>query len=158
MEEKYNRRNKYYTHIEPKLEIIKGWRREGYNEKQISELLGVAYSTFKQHKQDHMDLMTALSTSKEHLINELKQTVYQIALSNQKKIYIRNPRTGKMELERIEEYYTSTQFNAAVTALHKLEPLAGWKESSTVHVEIKEEELKQSVDTLIETIKNSGDR
>lgn len=148
-------RNKYYTHVEPKLDIIKGWRQDGLNEKQIAEQLDVGYSTFRDYKEKYPALSAVLSTSKEFLINELKKTVYQIALSNQKKIYIRNSRTGKMELEKIEEYYTATQFNAAITALHKLEPQAGWKESTQVQVEIKEEELKQSVDKLISTIKDS---
>ena len=123
------RKSFYPTRVEPFLEEIKFWRENGDSEKVIADKLNIGISTLKDYKIRYPALSDALSHSTQRLVDSLKKTVYQIALSNQKKIYIRNQRTGKMELERIEEYYTKTQLDAAVLALHKLEPEAGWKET-----------------------------
>ena len=124
------RRCYYPTRVQPFLEDIKFWRENGDTEKMIADKLNIGITTLNDYKLKYPELLNALSYSKQKLIDNLKKTVYQIALDNKKKIYIRNPRTGKLELEKIEETYTRTQLDAAIIALHKLDPTGGWKETT----------------------------
>lgn len=151
-------RSKYDSHVKNKLQVVKGWRQEGYNEEQIAGLLGVAYSTFMEYKKKYPELLEVLSTSKEHLIDELKKTVYQIALGSTKKVYVKNHRTGKMELEREEYNPTKVQLDAALIALKRLDPDGGWDntakedtgtsvlEKAAENFKIFSEELKKSLE------------
>ncbi|MCG1009236.1 transposase [Salinicoccus sp. ID82-1] len=58
------RRTKYDTHVAPRLLEIEAWCRDGYTDEDISKLLGVAYSTFKEYKKTKSDLSAALKKSK----------------------------------------------------------------------------------------------
>ena len=53
-------RGKYDTHVEPRLEEIKAWARDGMTEEEIAKNLGVSYSTFKDYKHKYPALVDSL--------------------------------------------------------------------------------------------------
>lgn len=58
-------KSKYFTNVEPKLDLIKNWARSGLIESQIAKNLGVAYSTFRTYRDKYPALSAALKESKE---------------------------------------------------------------------------------------------
>jgi hypothetical protein len=58
-------RPSYETHVEPKLNLIQYWTRNGLVVKDIANNLSIGYSTLKRYLSIHKDLRDALNTSKE---------------------------------------------------------------------------------------------
>ena len=58
-EEKETKR--YQERVKPRLEEIKAWARDGLSEESIAKQLSIAYSTFRQYKQQYSALSAALS-------------------------------------------------------------------------------------------------
>ena len=57
-------KNKYDSHIAPRLEEVKAWARDGVTEEEIAKRLGVAYSTLREHKKTHSALSDALKCAR----------------------------------------------------------------------------------------------
>ena len=74
------KQSKYHTHVEPRLNEIAKWRRDGYTEKQIAKMLDIAYSTFKVYKGEHSALSDTLKNSRADLVIELEKSLYQKAM------------------------------------------------------------------------------
>ncbi len=102
-------RNKYFTHVEPKLMLIEAWARDGVIDEQIASNLGIAYSTFRVYRDKHEALSAALKNSKEVADAKVESKLFlntqgQVVkikkpIKVQKKYY--NEENGK--LSRIEE-------------------------------------------------------
>lgn len=60
------RKNKYESHVQPRLEEIKWWCRDGRTDKEIASLLGVAYRSFMRYKNQFSQLCQALKNNKEY--------------------------------------------------------------------------------------------
>lgn len=73
-------KTKYYTHVEPKLELIECWARDGLTDEQISKNLGIAYSTFKEYKKTYSDLSAALKKGKEIIDYQVENALLKRAL------------------------------------------------------------------------------
>lgn len=73
-------KTKYYTHVEPKLELIECWARDGLTDEQISKNLGIAYSTFKEYKNKHSDLSASLKKGKEIIDYQVENALLKRAL------------------------------------------------------------------------------
>lgn len=155
------RPSKYESHVEHRMSEIKNWRRNGYTEEQISKLVGVAYSTFKDYKNNYPDLRDALKESKELLVSDLEDSLFQIAMGTKtakttriKKEY--NYRTGKMEVveENIEirEYLPNT--TALIFALKNLD-FNSWKDRRDSTIEINnfaEDNFKTVTDQIMKNL------
>lgn len=74
------RKNKYESHIEPNLALIKQMRREGHTERQIMDRIGVSHTTWEKYKHIETEFIEALKHSKENLIAQLEDTLFQQAL------------------------------------------------------------------------------
>lgn len=74
------RRSKYFTHVQPKLETIKGWARNGLSNEQIARNLGVAESTFYEYKNQHPELEEALRRGVEDAIMEVENALFKSAI------------------------------------------------------------------------------
>ncbi len=61
---KKNPRNKYDSHVAPRLEEVKALARDGMTEEEIAKRLGVAYSTLREHKKTHSALSDALKCAR----------------------------------------------------------------------------------------------
>lgn len=77
---KRGRNCKYQTHVEPYIETIIAWRKEGYTIEQIANKLGISKASLCAYGNKYIELMDALKTSKEYLVTKLKQSLYKKAL------------------------------------------------------------------------------
>lgn len=62
MEEKKTK--KYLENVEPRLEEIKSWARDGVIEEDIAKLLNISYSTFREYKNKYSALSAALKCAR----------------------------------------------------------------------------------------------
>ena len=74
------RRSFYPTKVEPYFEEIKKWRKEGQTEENIAKLLGIGYRTFNDYKKRYPQLVQVLKVSTNSLVEELEETMFQMAL------------------------------------------------------------------------------
>ena len=72
---------KYESHVANRLEVIKGWCRDGLTEEEIAKRLGIAYSTFKKYKSDYPALSAVLKEGKEVADYRVENALYEKALN-----------------------------------------------------------------------------
>jgi len=77
---KRGRKSKYYTHVEPKLDLIEDWRQKGDTEEQISNKLGISYKSLNEYKLKFPQFTQVLRASKERLAINLKKSLWKEAL------------------------------------------------------------------------------
>lgn len=73
------RPNKYETHVDPKLNLIEGWSRNGLTLDQIAKNLGIAPSTLKDYKNKFSDLSDALKKGREVADIEVEGSLFKRA-------------------------------------------------------------------------------
>lgn len=156
---KGGRPNKYFTNVEPRLEAIKMWRRDGQTEENIAKLLDVGYSTFMFYKTKYPELVEALKVSSEDLIATLERTLFQVALGNitttDTKVIKDIANDGTVKIR--EETFTK-QIPPSTTALiFSLKNLASRKWSDGQYNQEdnnKDKEIIESIGILVDDIKN----
>ncbi|WP_051623567.1 helix-turn-helix domain-containing protein [Clostridium hydrogeniformans] len=123
----------YKDKIEPYLEEIPKWRRNGYTTKQVAERLGISQRTLERHQKKFESLMTALKKGKEELVLELEETLYKKALGYEyweEKEYISSDgKKKKVKKERIKKLYQSD--TALIFALKNLAPHK-WRDKQNI--------------------------
>lgn len=73
------RKSKYFTHVEPRLDEIRFWCREGLTEEEICKKLKVAVSTFAEYKKQYPELPEALKEGKEPADNRVVDGLFRRA-------------------------------------------------------------------------------
>lgn len=74
------RKNKYETHVKPRLIEIKGWIKTGMIDKDVAKKLGVAYSTFRTYVDKYEELAEAVKESKEVADFNVMNALYNAAI------------------------------------------------------------------------------
>lgn len=133
------RTNKYESHVEPHLEEIQEWCRT-MTEKQIAKKLGIAYSSWCQYKNDHLELSEAIKKGRQNLVAELKSTLIERAKGFQyeeKKIIKDHGEVVK------EEIYVKSALPdvASINLLLKNYDAENWANDPQV-IELRKKELK----------------
>lgn len=74
---KVGRKEKYTTHVQPRLDSILAWRRKGLSEAQIAENLGVSVSQFNVYKQQFSELTDALRTGLDDAVSHVENALFK---------------------------------------------------------------------------------
>lgn len=74
------RPGKYHTHIEPRLETIKAWRRRGLTLEVIADNLGVALSTLCDYQNKFLELSEILTTTKDDADAQVENALFKRAV------------------------------------------------------------------------------
>lgn len=74
-------KSKYETQVLPKLNLVKGWAREGLTDVQIANKLGITESTFYKYKQKYSEFSESLKESKEEADVNVETALYQAAIN-----------------------------------------------------------------------------
>lgn len=136
------RKNKYETHVQPRLEEIKLWYGT-MTEAQIAKKLGVSVASFENYKLSYPELVECLTSGKEILIEELKETLKRKAKGfhyTETKKTIRNVNGNKTQV--IEEYerYSPPDTGAIHLLLKNLDD--EWRNDDKATMDLKREKLE----------------
>lgn len=74
------RKSKYPTHVEPYLDVIAGWCRDGADDKQIAEKLGISVDSFYEYKKRYSEFSEALRENKDFADTRVMNAMYQRAI------------------------------------------------------------------------------
>lgn len=127
------RRSKYETHVLPHLDRIPKWRRDGLIEDTIAKKLGVAMSTFSVYKLKYPELMESLKKGREHLIEELEDSLYRRAMGTVLKEVRTKYESGFQTEKIIIEKEVPGDTGAAIFALKNLAPTK-WRNVDKIEV------------------------
>jgi|GEM_PF-989496 len=107
------RRSKWASHVEPRLETIRMWRKMGFLEKEICERLGVGVSNFARYKLQYRELREALKAGKDDADAKVVDALYRRAVGYEyevmETIAIRDAEgklTGKIQLRKTKKHVT----------------------------------------------------
>ena len=147
------RKNKYELLVEPRLDEIKKWIREGYTEKQIAtSKLGIAYPTFNVYKQQHEELVEAIQQARCDLVDNIEKSLYQRAMGfsyeEKKEKTIINPDGSTTTSIETLTKYALPDVGAQIFALKNLSN--GKWSNSPAELELKKQEfeLKKEVSEI----------
>lgn len=154
------RREKYKACVEPKLDLIIGWREQGISEEDIAKnKLKIAYSTLRVYKEKYPALKTALDTSREILGNKIKKGLWKEAAGYEytetteqiESVIDRNGNdTGKRKIKRTKTTkWARPSANLVIFALCNLLP----DEFKRVDKEVVDD-LKDKIDNLENSVNN----
>ena len=154
------RPSKYETHVEPRLEEIKAWAREGLTEEEISKRLGIAYSTLKEYKNGFSAFSAALKHARaydEEVVTALHlNTVGQIVKLQKpikcKKKFFENGKLVREEevvVTAEEEIYVHPDTMAQMYWLNNRLPTK-WKAKPTDNS--GEKSAKEALDEIVNAI------
>lgn len=71
------RKNKYHSHVEPKLLLIEARARDGTIDEDTAKKLGVAYSTFREYVEKYPALSAAWKRGKEVAGIEVENALFR---------------------------------------------------------------------------------
>jgi hypothetical protein len=77
---KVGNRDKYYTHVHPRLNTILAWRRHGQTYEDIAKNLGVGLSSLHKYVANHGELVEVLKTGKDDAAAEVENAVFRTAI------------------------------------------------------------------------------
>lgn len=99
-------KSKYFTHVEPKLDMVLKWAKNGLSDKQIAVNLGIAYSTFREYKAKYPALSAPLKKGKENANKQVENALFKRALGYEyeeiTKELVTNEITGEQELKVVK--------------------------------------------------------
>lgn len=145
------RKDRYTTHVEPKLNEISEWM-STMNEGQIAKKLGISRASLEKYKHEHPELVDALANGKRELIKELKDKLREKAkgfhYTETKKIE-RVDENGDLQVVSIETYkkYAQPDLGSLHLLLKNLDP--DWRNDDQTTVDIKKAQIdiaKQKAD------------
>lgn len=79
MKNRGGRRNKYYSHVEPRLDEVLAWLRNGLSEEQVYTNLGVSKTSWHNYKQQHDELVDTIKKGKKCQVAITENTLFNLA-------------------------------------------------------------------------------
>lgn len=73
-------KDKYETHVLPRLHSIESWVLEGLSEGQIAQRLGICSRTLKKYKEEHKELDTILKSGRGEILAKVENALLRKAI------------------------------------------------------------------------------
>ena len=146
------RKNKYETHVSPRLEEIAEWI-QLMTEDQIARRLGISPRSFATYKTEHKELQEALQKGTESLVEDLKLTLKKKAKGftyTERKITVRNVNGKKIRTVEEFERYAQPDTGAIHLLLKNLD--GEWRQDDLTTVELKKQKLQLEKDKAEQNI------
>lgn len=90
------RPSKYETHVAPRFEEIKDWVRNGATDEEVAKRLGIAYSTFKEYKNEFSAFSAILKETKDVVDAQVESALLKRALGYEFKEITKELRDGEL--------------------------------------------------------------
>ena len=127
------RPSKYHSVVQPKLETIAGWAKNGLSHEQIARNLGVAESTFYEYKKQYPELSEALKRGAEDAILEVENALFKSACGF---YYDEEALTKSGQVVEVTKY--SKPNVSAITFFLKNKRPEQWKEKQEIQAEVSQ--------------------
>ena len=137
------RKSKYETNVEPYLDKVREWKRNGATNEQIAERLDISLETFYNYLDEKPDFFDAIKKSKIDFVNELKNNLAEIARKHSlktTKTYIKEEKGKKIKTVEITEKEVDAD-PAAIQILLKNIDRDNWADNPQA-LELKRQELE----------------
>ena len=108
------RPSKYFTHVKPRLNEIKGWARNGLVDEQIAQNLGVATSTFYEYKKKFPELSEALKLNKEAADLEVENASFKSAVGYEYEEVTRELINGELVVTKVVKKHMPPNVTAQI--------------------------------------------
>ncbi len=148
-------KGKYEQWLEPEgLLKIEAWARDGLTDEQIAYNMGIAYSTLKYWKNNHMAILAALKKGKEVVDIQVENTLLKRALgykyTETTKQLVENQKTGKTELKVTKEIEKEMppDVTAIIYWLKNRKPET-WKDKQNIEISGELQTEKTKLDSII---------
>jgi hypothetical protein len=138
------RPSKYDTHVQPKLNLVEAWARDGLTDDQIANNLGIAVSTLYEYKKEYSEFAEALKNGKDDIdvIVEnslLKRAVgYEYEETTQEPLYdiegnpiLNHDGTPKIAVTKIVRKQVAPDTTAQIFWLKNRRP-AAWRDKQDI--------------------------
>jgi hypothetical protein len=134
------RKSKYEEYVQPYLNQITEWARSGATEKEISDALGVALSTFSVYKNEYSELSDALRTGRQTVILNVKAALYKKAIGFEYEEKRGVKKGGKIVSTEVFVKYSPPDTTAAAMLLRNYEEQ--WRDKDSVQTDFKRQEIE----------------
>lgn len=121
MKEKRGRKTVYETHIAPRLDEIRKWRKIGATVENMCEVLGVSKTTFHKYLNEQPEFADAYKKGKTELVMDLRGELARIAFKHKletKKQYIKHDEETGHETRYTE--ITTKEVDGDIAAINLL--------------------------------------
>lgn len=138
------RKNKYESNVKPFLSEISKWY-EDMTEGQIAKKLGVSVASFENYKKDYPELVAALQSGKDILVDDLKESLRRKAkgffYTETKRTFIEadGEQVGPVKVEQTEKY-AAPDTGAIHLLLKNLDKT--WRNDDQATMDLKREKLE----------------
>ena len=111
-------KNAYITRIQPYLDLITAWKRDGCTDAEIAKKLGVSESSFFKHKAEQLDFKNALLHGQQDFLYKVENSLYKNALGYdyEEKTYVNG------ELKKVVKKHHPGETGAQCVVLFNLWP------------------------------------
>lgn len=137
---KAGRKSKYDSYVQPHLKQISEWAKSGATEKEISEALGVALSTFGEYKKQYSELSDALRAGRQTVILNVKAALYKRAIGFEYEEMRGVKKDGKVVSTEVFKRYAPPDTTAAAMLLRNYEE--DWRDKDSVQTDFKKQEIE----------------
>lgn len=128
-------KGKYEEWLQPEgLLKIEGWARDGLTDEQIAHNMGVAYSTLKNWKNDHMAILAALKKGKEVVDRQVENALLQRALGYEYEEVSEKYEYGILTERKVVKKQVAPDTTAQIFWLKNRKP-EEWRDKQNIHVE-----------------------
>lgn len=137
------RKSKYESNVEPYLDKVREWKRNGATDRQIAERLDITVDTMYSYMDKYPEFFDSIKKSKIDFVNELKNNLAEIARKHSlktTKTYIKEENGKKIKTVEITEKEVDAD-PAAIQILLKNIDRENWADNPQA-LELKRQELE----------------
>jgi hypothetical protein len=137
---KAGRRSKYDEYVKPYLNQIAEWKKSGATDKEISDALGVALSTFSEYKNQYSELSDALRMGRQTVILNVKAALYKKAIGFEYEEKRGVKKGDKVVSTEIYKKYSPPDTTAAAMILRNFDD--EYRDKDSVQTDFKRQEIE----------------
>ena len=134
------RKSKYDEYVKPYLGQIAEWKKSGATDKEISDALGIALSTFSEYKNQYSELSDALRTGKQTVILNVKAALYKKAIGFEYEEKRGVKKGDKVVSTEIFKRYSPPDTTAAAMLLRNYDD--EYRDRDSVQTDFKRQEIE----------------
>lgn len=134
------RPSKYDEYVKPYLNQIAEWKKSGATDKEISDALGIALSTFSEYKNQYSELSDALRMGRQTVVLNVKAALYKKAIGFEYEEKRGVKKGDKVVSTEIYRKYSPPDTTAAAMLLRNYDE--AYRDKDSVQTDFKKQEIE----------------